>query len=63
MDLSTQSESIPERQLALAVGLGLHERRGWQPTLRVQNDSGAMVVLEDLEAWWRLTQSAAPSGA
>jgi len=42
---------------ALAVGPGLHERRGWQPTLRVQHDSGEMVGLEDLEAWWRLTQS------
>jgi len=46
---------------ALAVGPGLHERRGWQPMLRVQNDSRAMVGLEDLEAWWRHTQSAAPS--
>jgi HAD superfamily hydrolase (TIGR01509 family) len=42
---------------ALAVGPGLHERRGWQPPLRVQHESGATVGLEDLEAWWRLTQS------
>ena len=46
---------------ALAVGPGLHERPGWQPTLRVQNDSREMVGLEDLETWWRLSQSAAQS--
>jgi HAD superfamily hydrolase (TIGR01509 family) len=48
---------------ALAVGPGLHERRGWQPTLRVQKGSRAMVGLADLEAWWRLEQSAAKSGS
>ena len=48
---------------ALAVGPGLHERKGWQPMLRVPNDSREMVGLEDLEAWWRLAQSAAPSGS
>lgn len=46
---------------ALAVGPGLHERPGWQPTLSLRNDSGAMVGLEDLEAWWRLTQGATQS--
>jgi HAD superfamily hydrolase (TIGR01509 family) len=46
---------------ALAVGPGLHERQGWQPTLRVPNDSREMVGLKDLEAWWRLSQSAAQS--
>jgi HAD superfamily hydrolase (TIGR01509 family) len=48
---------------ALAVGPGLHERRGWQPAPPVRQDSGAMVRLEDLEAWWRLAQRAAPSGS
>jgi HAD superfamily hydrolase (TIGR01509 family) len=42
---------------ALAVGPGLHERRGWQPTLSIPSDLGVTVGLEDLEAWWRLTQS------
>jgi len=50
-------------EAALAVGPGLHERRGWQPTLRVLSDPGVTVGLEDLEAWWRLAQSAAPSGS
>jgi HAD superfamily hydrolase (TIGR01509 family) len=43
---------------ALAVGPGLHERRGWQPTMRVPSDSRVTVGLEDLEAWWRLAQPA-----
>lgn len=43
---------------ALAVGPGLHERRGWQPTLRVPSDPRVTVGLEDLEAWWRLAQPA-----
>jgi HAD superfamily hydrolase (TIGR01509 family) len=46
---------------ARAVGPGLHERPGWQPTLSLRNDSGAMVGLEDLEAWWQLTQGATQS--
>jgi len=46
---------------ALAVGPGLHQRGGWQPTLSLQSDSPEMVGLEDLEAWWRLAQSAARS--
>jgi HAD superfamily hydrolase (TIGR01509 family) len=46
---------------ALAVGPGLHERQGWQPGLRVQNDSRETVGLADLEAWWRRTRSAAQS--
>jgi beta-phosphoglucomutase-like phosphatase (HAD superfamily) len=41
---------------ALAIGPGLHARKGWQPTLRAQNDSREMVGLEDLEAWWQLAQ-------
>jgi beta-phosphoglucomutase-like phosphatase (HAD superfamily) len=48
---------------ALAVGPGLHERQGWQPTLSVQSDSRAMVALADLEAWWRLKLSAAEAGS
>jgi HAD superfamily hydrolase (TIGR01509 family) len=46
---------------ALAVGPGLHERRGWQPTLSVQHDSMSTVGLADLEAWWRLAHSVARS--
>jgi beta-phosphoglucomutase-like phosphatase (HAD superfamily) len=48
---------------ALAVRPGLHDRRGWQPALSLQNDSAAMVVLADLEAWWRVAQSAAKAGS
>ena len=48
---------------ALAVGPGLRERRGWQPLLRVEDDSRVTIGLDDLEAWWRLAQSAAPSGS
>jgi HAD superfamily hydrolase (TIGR01509 family) len=44
---------------ALAVGPGLHERRGWQPSLCVQHDSRETVGLEDLGVWWRLSQRAA----
>lgn len=46
---------------ALAVGRGLHERQGWQPALRLQNDSRPNGGLEDLDAWWRLSQRAAQS--
>jgi len=47
---------------ALAVGPGLHQRQGWQPAPRRQGDPAEGVGLEDLEAWWRLAQSAASSG-
>ncbi len=46
---------------AVAVGPGLHARQGWQPVLRVQKDSSERVGLQDLESWWRLTQSSARS--
>jgi beta-phosphoglucomutase-like phosphatase (HAD superfamily) len=46
---------------ALTIGPGLHERQGWQPTLRVKHDSMSTVGLADLEAWCLLTQSAAQS--
>jgi HAD superfamily hydrolase (TIGR01509 family) len=39
---------------ALAVGPGLHDRRGWQPALPPGNATPAMVRVEDLEVWWRL---------
>jgi len=45
----------------LAIGPGLHERQGWEPSLPMQDDSPGTVGLEDLEAWWRLAQRAARS--
>lgn len=47
----------------LAVGPGLHERRKWQPALSVKHDSMSTVGLADLEAWWRVAQSAVEFGA
>jgi beta-phosphoglucomutase-like phosphatase (HAD superfamily) len=45
----------------LAVGPGLDERQGWQPALQQQSDSPKTVGLDDLEAWWLLTQRAPQS--
>jgi HAD superfamily hydrolase (TIGR01509 family) len=36
---------------AIAVGPGLHERRGWRPALRVGPDGQGGVGLDDIEAW------------
>jgi HAD superfamily hydrolase (TIGR01509 family) len=36
---------------AVAVGPGLHSRRGWRPALRAGADEGAAVGLDDIEGW------------
>jgi HAD superfamily hydrolase (TIGR01509 family) len=36
---------------AVAVGPGLHDRRGWRPALRVAADASLAVGLDDIEAW------------
>ena len=36
---------------AIAIGPGLHERRGWRPALPIAVDGAAMVGLDDIEAW------------
>ncbi len=36
---------------ALAVGPGLHDRRGWRPALRVGSAPDDAVGLDDIEAW------------
>ena len=36
---------------AVAVGPGLHDRRGWRPALRVAPDEVRGVDLDDIEAW------------
>jgi len=36
---------------AVAVGPGLHERRGWRPAARIGGDEARGVDLEDIEAW------------
>ena len=36
---------------AIAIGPGLHERRGWRPGLRALGDGAEPVGLDDIEAW------------
>ena len=36
---------------AVAVGPGLHDRRGWRPALRADDDDARGVGLDDIEAW------------
>lgn len=36
---------------AIAIGPGLHTRRGWLPALRAGANDGASVGLDDIEAW------------
>jgi HAD superfamily hydrolase (TIGR01509 family) len=36
---------------AVAVGPGLHERRGWRPALRAHAEGATGVGLDDIEAW------------
>jgi len=43
---------------ALAIGPGLHTRRGWLPTLRAGADEREPVGLKDIEAWRAAADSA-----
>ena len=36
---------------AIAIGPGLHSRRGWRPALSIASDAAGPVGLEDIQAW------------
>lgn len=36
---------------AIAIGPGLHSRRGWRPALSIASDAPGPVGLEDIQAW------------
>jgi HAD superfamily hydrolase (TIGR01509 family) len=36
---------------AIAIGPGLHERRGWRPALGIESGGDTLVRLVDIEAW------------
>jgi hypothetical protein len=36
---------------AIAIGPGLHDRRGWRPALRASASAAERVELDDIQAW------------
>jgi HAD superfamily hydrolase (TIGR01509 family) len=47
---------------AIAIGPGLHERRGWHPALRTGPGDGARVALTDIDHWAEQGESVSQFG-
>ena len=46
---------------AIAIGPGLHDRRGWRPALPWDGRSPLRVGLDDIEAWYDRMPAVSPS--
>jgi hypothetical protein len=46
---------------AIAIGPGLHDRRGWRPALPWDGRSPLRVGLDDIEAWYDRMSTVSPS--